>query len=208
VSDPLSFLRSVFIIVLLAASTIVSAQMKSGYRFGINLTSLTIVSNSIVSDPERPMGIHFGANYNIPAGRKISFLFGFVFTSKGSDYKIDNTDISIAPTYLEIPVNLSYNFGSRSTRLSLYAGPYSACTIGGYKIVAGGEYTYLTFGRGENKDLRYLDFGLNLGAGLHYKSYMFSVQYGIGLKNISPTNNSIIRNNVIGISISSLRKYE
>ncbi len=165
---------------------------------------MAITTNGIGSKPEMPMGVHFGANYDIPLKGKISFLYGFIFTSKGANYKIDNTDISLAPTYIEIPLNLACSFGSKSTKISFFAGPYSACTIGGYKIVSGGEYTLLTFGKGENKDLRFFDFGINLGAGINFRGYLISVQYGKGLTNISPSANSIFRNRVIGISISSL----
>jgi hypothetical protein len=199
-------LKSTFLVVLLTTSILASAQMKSGYRFGINLTTMTINSNVPVSEMRRPMGIHFGGNYDISLSRNFSLLYGFVFTSKGANYKLDNVDISLAPTYVEIPINLNYNIGSRSTKLSLYAGPYSSFTIGGYKLVSGGEYTYLKFGRGQNKDLRIFDFGFNFGVGIVFRGYLISAQIGQGLTNVSPSNNSTIRNNVIGISISSLKQ--
>jgi hypothetical protein len=185
---------------------VMSAQMKSGYRFGLNLTTMTIKAKGLGSKPETPMGVHFGSNYEIPLMRNFSFLTGFLFSSKGSDFKIDTVDFSLTPTYMEIPVNIVYNFGSKATKISLFAGPYSACAIGGYKIVSGSGFKYLAFGADENNDLKYFDVGFNFGVGVNIKGFVISAQYGIGLVNLSPTDDSKIRNKVIGISISSLKK--
>lgn len=201
-----NYLKSALAIGLLAISTVMSAQMKSGYRFGLNLTTMTIKTKGIASKPETPMGVHFGGNYEIPLKGNFSLLSGFLFSSKGSDYKIDSIDFSLAPTYIEIPVNLAYNFGSRATKISLFAGPYSAFVIGGYKIVSGSGFKYLAFGAGRNNDLKSFDFGFNFGVGVNIKGYLISAQYGIGLTNLSPTDDSKMRNMVIGISISSLKK--
>lgn len=180
--------------------------MQSGYRFGLNLTTMTISTPGSVSKPETPMGVHFGFNYDIPLNENFSLLYGFLFTSKGTDYKIDTFDISLTPTYIEIPVNIACNLGSGAIKITLFTGPYAACAIGGYKIVSGEELKYLAFGPGENKDLKYSDFGFNFGVGVNIKGLLISAQYGIGLTDVSPANDSKIRNKVIGFSISSLRK--
>lgn len=179
--------------------------MKAGYRFGINLTTITISTKDIISKPETPMGIHFGAYYDISLKRHISIQSGFIFSSKGADYKIDTVSYSLTPTYIEIPVNLACHFGSKTTKISPFAGPYSACAIGGYKIVSGNEFKYLNFGSGKNNDLKRFDFGFNYGVEVSIKSYLISARYGIGLANISPTNDFKMRNKVIGISIISLK---
>jgi hypothetical protein len=185
-----------------------SAQIKSGYRFGLNLTTMTIKTKGLCSKPETPMGVQFGYNYEIPLIRNFSFTTSFLFSSKGTDYKIDTVDFSLTPTYIEIQVNIAYNFGSKATKISLFAGPYSACAIGGYKIVSGYGFKYLAFGAGKNNDLKYFDLGFNFGFGVNIKDFVISAQYGIGLTNLSPTDDSIIRNKVIGISIISLKKHK
>ena len=183
-----------------------NAQIKSGYWFGMNLTTMTIITKGISTKAETPMGIHFGGNFELPLNRNFSILSGFVFSSKGADYKIDSISFSLAPTYIEIPVNVAYSFRLKATRVLLFAGPYSACAIGGYKIVSGKRYRYLTFGTSENDDLKRFDFGFNFGVGVNIKGFLVSAQYGIGLTNISPTNDSKMKNRVIGISISSLKE--
>jgi hypothetical protein len=77
--------------------------------------------------------------------------------------------------------------------------------VGGYKIEPGGELKNISFGSGKNTDLKPFDIGLNFGAGVNIKGLLISAQYGIGLANISPltTDDSEMKNKVIGISISS-----
>jgi hypothetical protein len=179
--------------------------MTSGIRIGMNLTTMTIKTKGISTKPETPIGIHFGVNYEISLKRNFSILTGFILSSKGADYKIDTVDFSLTPAYIEIPVNIAYSFDIEPIKISLFAGTYSACAIGGYKIVLGNEVKYLNFGTGKNNDLKYFDFGFNFGVGVNIRKYIISGQYGIGITNVSPANDSKMKNKVIGISIIKLK---
>ena len=190
------------IIIFFISSSDLSAQIRSGYRWGINLTTMSVNYQGKNIKSETPFGVHFGANYEISLSRHYTFLSGFVFSSKGTDYALNNVDFSIAPAYLEIPSNFAYNFIRRSTRLSLFSGPYFAAAFGGYKSDDG--YKILTLGSRENKDLKILDFGFNVGIALDIKSHVFTVQYGCGMRDVSPKNDMEMKNKVIGISLSTL----
>ena len=160
------------------------AQIKTGYIFGLNLSTITLKTNDISSNPNMPAGIHLGVFLDIPVKGNFTFQPALVFSSKGADYAIDSVDISIAPTYMEVPLIAVYTFGSDAIRISLFAGPYFAGGIGGYKIVSGGPLKDLNFGSDENDDLKFFDIGLNFGAGVNIGGLMISAQYGIGLANI------------------------
>jgi len=200
------YLKYALAILLMVSFTDVQAQIKPGYIFGLNLSTITLKTKGISSRPETPAGIHFGGFLEIPVIGNFTLQPGLLLSAKGSNFKIDSTEFSLAPVYLEIPVIAVYSFGSDVVKVSLFAGPYFACGIGGYKIESEGAFRYLSFGSGENKDLKPFDFGLNFGAGVNIKGFMISAQYGIGLLNILPstTTDSEIKNKVIGISISSL----
>lgn len=199
-----SFPGTGLLVLSIMLSANLNGQLKSGYKFGINLTSMSIHAEG-VNSLERPTGIHFGGIYDLPLAGKYSLLSGFLFTSKGADYKIDTIDYSLAPSYIELPVNISCSWGRRSTKFLIYAGPYMSFAIGGYKIVGGDPLKDMTFGANIKKDLKLFDFGLNFGAGVKLKGFIISAQYGTGLSDISPAQSSKMRNSVIGISLSSLR---
>ena len=182
------------------------AQLRSEYVFGLNLSTMTVKTMGISCSTKTPIGFHFGRFFEIHLEGNFALQPSLLFSAKGSDYKIDTSDISISPIYFEVPVNAVYTFGSHAVKVSLFAGPYFACGIGGYKIESGGELKYINYGSGENHDLKPFDIGLNLGARVNIKGLQISVQYGKGLANISPvtTFDSEMKNQVIGISISGL----
>ncbi len=199
-------LRSLLVVFFLAAFTGISAQVKPGYIFGLNLSTMTIKSNGLSINTKLPASVHFGGFFKIPVTDNFSFQPAILFSAKGTDYKIDTAKYSISPIYIEVPVIAVYSFGSDLVKISLFAGPYFAYGVGGYKIISGGELLKINYGSGENNDLKPFDIGLNFGAGISIKGLMISAQYGIGLANISPvtTDDSIMKNKVVGISISSL----
>ena len=199
------YLRSVLIIFLLFAFTEIFAQIKVGYIWGMNLSTMAIKTEGLSSEPEMPAGVQFGGFLELDLTGNLTLQPRFLFSAKGSNYRIDTTDVTMSPVYIEVPVLAVYTIGSKAVRVSLFTGPYIACGIGGYMIETGSELKYLKFGKGEDKDLRAFDFGYIFGAGIHIKSFLISAQYGIGLTNVSPitTDGSEMKNKVIGISISS-----
>jgi hypothetical protein len=201
-----SYLKSSLAILLMVAFTDLQAQVIPGYIFGVNLSTITLNTKANSSDPETPVSIHFGGYLEIPLKGNLTFEPGLLFSAKGSNYKIDSVAYSLAPIYIEVPVIAVYSFGSDAIKISLFAGPYFACGVGGYKIEPGGELKNISYGSGKNNDLKPFDIGLNFGAGVNIKGLLISAQYGIGLTNIAPETiiDSEMKNKVIGISISSL----
>lgn len=199
-------MRSAFVIFLAFAFTNLHSQIKSGYVFGLNLSTITLKTNGIISGPDMPAGIHFGGLIEIPIKRNFTLQPALLFSAKGSNYKIDTVEFSMSPIYIEVPVNAVYSFGSDVVKISLYSGPYFAVGMGGYKIVSGGELKNIMYGSGVNKDLKIFDIGLNFGAGLNIKGLLISAQYGLGITNVSPVKKNVseMKNRVIGISFSSL----
>jgi Outer membrane protein beta-barrel domain len=197
--------KSVVIAILILNFPFLNAQNKSGYNFGVNITTTSLNYNGTKIKPQLPFGFHFGMNYEIFLNRKIGFQTGFILSAKGAEYKIDNSDYLIDPYYIEIPVNLVLKFGNKpSLNMSIFAGPYFSSTFSGYKIEPGGGIQKLAFGPGENKDLKYIDTGFNFGVNLNIRSSIFSIQYGVGLRNLSPKSNTELINRVFGISFVQL----
>lgn len=198
-----TYLKSALVIFLTVAFTDMHAQIKSGYIFGLNLSTMTLKTKGISSNPKTQGGIHLGGFFEIPLAGKFTFQPSLLFSAKGSNYKIDTVQHSLSPVYIEVPIIVAYRFGSDVVKTSLFAGPYFACGIGGYKMDSGGELKDISFGSGENNDLKPFDIGFNFGVGVNIKGLLISAQYGIGLANVSPVTTfySKMKNNVIGISI-------
>jgi hypothetical protein len=196
-------LTLIFVFFLSFATTEIEAQIKTGYVFGANLSTISLKSNGMRYNTKSPLGFHFGGYIELPLNNNVAFQSGLLFSAKGSNYEIDSISYSISPIYIEIPVNAVLSFGSEKIRGSLFGGPYFAFGIGGYKIDDGGELKNINYGRGAGNDMKTLDIGFNFGAGVSIRGLLISLQYGLGLTNISPesSNGSEMKNRVVGISI-------
>jgi len=198
------FLKSGISILLFFAVTDTFSQIQPGYIFGMNLSTLKLKTESLNLAPDTQIGIHYGVIFEIPVGSRFALKPAVILSAKGSDYEIDSISHSLSPVFVEVPVLAIYSFGSNAVKISLFAGPYFAYGMGGYKIVGEGQLKNLKYGKGENMDLRPFDVGFNFGAGVAIKGMLISAQYGIGLANLSPdtSDGSEMKNKVIGISIS------
>jgi hypothetical protein len=123
-------LKSALAILFMVAFTDMDAQIKPGYIFGLNLSTMTLKTIGIRSDPKTLIGIHYGGCYDIPLKSNFTLQPSLLFSAKGSNYKIDTVEFSISPIYIEVPVIAVYSFGSDAVKVSLFAGPYFACGIG------------------------------------------------------------------------------
>ena len=122
-----------------------------------------------------------------------------------ASYEIDSVDVFITPVYLEIPVSLALNIGTDAFGVTLIAGTYFSCGVGGNKIESHGAARDILFGSSESKDLRALDLGLKFGAGIAVKGFLISARYGLGLTNLYPVESVDIemKNRLLEVSLTS-----
>jgi hypothetical protein len=200
-----TLLKSALVVILTITFTELHSQVRTGYVFGLNLSTIALKNNEVSYDGTTPVGFHFGGFCELPLNDNFAFRPTLLFSAKGTDYKIDTLEYSLSPIYIEVPVNMMCSFGSDVVRVSLFAGPYFAVGIGGYKIIPGGELKDISYGSDVSSDLRPFDVGFNLGAGVSIRGFLISVQYGLGLENIAPDAKfyTEMNNKVIGISISA-----
>jgi|WetSurSiteA1Bulk_404760.scaffolds.fasta_scaffold01705_4 hypothetical protein len=192
-------------IFLMMACPDIDAQIKSGYMIGFNISNTILETSGTSSEAETMTGIQIGIITEITLKGNLTLQSGLMFSAKGSIYKIDTSEVTISPIYIQIPVNAKYSIGSEIVKISLFAGPYFACGVGGNKDT-GGELQKINFGSGENDDLQLFDIGFNFGAGINIKGFLISAQYELGLANLLPviTGDPEMKNRLIGISITTL----
>ena len=69
------------IIIFFISCSDLNSQVKSGYRWGINMTTMSINYQGKKIKAETPFGVQFGGNYEIPLSKNYAFLSGFIFGS-------------------------------------------------------------------------------------------------------------------------------
>ena len=202
-------LKSLLILCMLFAFTGLQAQVKFGPKVGMNLSTMTIKSSGISFDPKMLVGFHAGVVSEIGLTDNLKLQPGILYSSKGSKYELtlfeESFDFSLAPAFIEVPVNLLYSFGPGDTKFNVFAGPYFAYGIGG-KFKSDGESEDIIFGTSEDDDMKPLDIGVNFGVGVNIKGFLISAQYGLGLANLTTedTGDTEMKNKVIGISVGYL----
>ena len=202
-------LKSLLVLFLMFAFTGTQAQVKFGPKVGMNLSTMTLKSSGLSFDPKMLVGFHAGLVSEIGLTDNLKLQPGILYSSKGSKYEItlfeESFDFTMAPAFIEVPVNLMYSFGPGDTKFNVFAGPYFAYGIGG-KSKSDGESEDISFGTSEDDDMKPLDIGVNFGVGVNIKGFLISAQYGLGLTNLSTedTGDTEIKNQVIGISVGYL----
>jgi|WetSurMetagenome_2_1015567.scaffolds.fasta_scaffold07792_5 hypothetical protein len=186
--------------------TEVKAQVRTDYIVGLNISTMAMKDAGVRYQMRNRVGIHFGQIFNIRVSNNFDLQPGIMLTSKGSNYKIDSAEYSIAPVCLEIPLNVAFTAGWEKVKISVLGGAYFAYGVGGYKIDPNGNFRFLSYGSGELRDLKPLDFGLNYGVGINIKGRLLSVRYSRGFTNLSTSHNagSETKNRVFSISVSAI----
>lgn len=200
-----NLLKFALVICLIFVFSDNQAQIKFGPKVGVNLSTMTFSTSGINMDPKTLVGFNVGVILESAITENISFQSGVIYSSKGSKYKITGSgtsvEMTVAPTFIEVPYNILYGFGTSPTKFVLFGGPYLGYGIGGNAEVSG-ETQKIVFGK--DGDFKSLDFGLNLGAGVKYNGLFISAQYGLGLLNLSTTEGVENKMKVIAFSVSYL----
>jgi hypothetical protein len=200
-----SFLKYITAFFLFTFLADLNGQIRYGQIIGLNLSTMTMINEGKSYTPKISPGIHFGGAIELPLGRNFFFQPALLFSAKGSVYKIDTLQYSISPIYAEVPVIISYSFGSEVIKITLFAGPYFACGIGGNTLLTGGQFKNISYGSDVSNDLKRFDIGIYSGAGLNIKGFLICAQYEYGLTNLSPpvSADSEMKNRVLAISFVS-----
>ena len=183
----------------------VQAQIRVGPKVGLNLCTAKLSGMGIRMDEKTLIGFNVGILFELPLSGNLFLQPAVSYSTKGSKYSVLSQEFKVSPSYIDIPVNVVYKFDLGGAKLFLNAGPYAAYGIAG-KYDFDGEPVDIVFGNKETDDLKPLDFGLNIGAGVEISNIIISANYGLGLANLSPvtTNGEEIKSKVIGFSLAYL----
>lgn len=180
-----------------------------GIRAGVNFQNLNGKDESDRNLKNKmKVGFNIGANAEIAIAQDFYVQPGLLFSTKGA--KIENTDIKVNLSYLEIPINLLYKPVLGDGKLLLGFGPYLGFAVGG-KV----DDTDIKFekeiSQAESETgtpyLKRFDAGANLLVGYELSSRISAqLNAQLGLVNIQPKITGLdtdakTKNTGFGISI-------
>lgn len=209
----------IVIAIMMATDKLFSQEF--GIKAGFNSSNMHVVDDgSIVSeDFNMRTGFHIGATVEFPLTEMFSLETGLLISTKGviSEELLTEEDmgfnfdykVNLSPLYLDIPVTAKASSYIGGTKIYFVFGPYVGIGLSGKmkgEVSIDGETTSqeidIEWGSDiASSDLKRMDFGLIIGAGVELNSIQIGLNYSLGLANISPQTNLKINNRVLGISV-------
>lgn len=206
----------VIVICLMSVSLQSFSQIQFGVKGGLNLAGMTVKGDqtNLMSDQSSKLGFHLGATADFQITKEFFIQPAVLFSTKGEKYKVSLVDVDITTNinYIEIPINALYKMKMGKFDLFGFAGPYFGYAISG-KVKASeavlgdnGDSKEQDLHIGTDKakdDIKPIDFGLNIGAGIEMNNITFDIQYGLGFSNISVVTDggNSAKNHVLGLSV-------
>ena len=209
------------IFVLVVSMTTGAFAQNFGLKGGLNLSNILAKDDNTTYSDDFKMnpGFHIGATAEFPFSDMFSFETGLLLSTKG--YKISEEETFMGKKiemkiktnlfYLDIPLTAKASFDLGDAKVFGLFGPYIGMGLTGQSktvtTIDGKtekEKEDVEWGSEKCKsDLKRLDFGLTIGAGVEIDLFQIGLGYNLGLANISPYNDGgmKINNRVIGLSV-------
>ena len=188
-----------------------------GIKAGLNLSNMLVKSEYLphyyeVVDSRMHPGFNAGVTVEFPIKNAFYIDVGLLLSTMG--YKISQRDwrapVSLVENrvttnliYLDIPFQAKAYLNGGVAKIYVAFGPYIGIGLGGKE-----KWYYHYYGNSISSsgnpfsDLGRLDFGLTAGISVVMNSCQIDFSYGYGLVNISKGNDFILKNRVLGISLS------
>ncbi|RZJ77211.1 MAG: PorT family protein [Flavobacterium sp.] len=147
-------------------------------KAGINISTQAIEG---LGNEKGKVGFQGGLGLNIQTGDNFSIQPEINYVSKGTKLEFGNTKTSLDLNYLEVPILAKYAFGP----VYVNAGPSIGLSVDKKSTVA----------RNYGDELKKIDFGVQMGAGLALPlgkgKVIIDGRYALGLNNIAKNGNEI-----------------
>ena len=192
-----------------------------GLKGGLNLSNMLMKDDDDTYSDDYKMkpGFHVGATAEFPLSEMFSFETGLLLSTKGFQISEEETEMGetykmegkLNLLYLDIPLTGKAKFDVGGAKIYGVFGPYVGMGLSGkskYEATYDGETETeeedIEWGSDEDEsDLKRLDFGLTMGAGVEINSIQIGLSYNFGLANISPytEGGTKVNNRVLGLSV-------
>ncbi len=199
-----------------------SAQLRVGIRGGLQVADMrTKPDDRTVEEISKlQLGYQLGLVLDYSFNNVIFIQPALQINSKGSKIiqtsNTPNTKLTIQnmPLYVDIPLLLGVRFGVQGLKIFGMGGPYVAYGIGGKRLartetLSGSLITEskssIYWGNESSSDLRPLDMGFVVSAGVELSNLQIGLHYTPGFINIAPENSGRkLYNSTLGINATLL----
>ncbi|MFA6270564.1 MAG: porin family protein [Candidatus Paceibacterota bacterium] len=155
-----------------------------GVRGGLNMTNLLSKSDAHTADLKAIVGFHIGGTAEFEITDMFSFETGLFLMTMGCKNEGELVDYKTNLLYLNIPITAKARYELDNFSLYGLFGPYIGLGLSG-KYKADDNSEDIKWGSGDSDDMKRLDYGLTIGAGIEYKAFMAGLSYNLGLANIA-----------------------
>ncbi len=191
----------------IAGVNIVHAQLSINPEAGINIANMSQKAGDTKLGTKSIIGYKVGAVLDIDIAKGFYIQPGAFYSTKGSEYTVLGLTTKTTVGYIEVPVNIAYryDFGNAGAVFAA-AGPYIGIGMTGKNKtenvpLVGTLENDIKFGS-KDGEMKKIDYGANFSVGYISPIGIYvRAQYGLGLANLSNTNNSSSKNRVWGFSL-------
>lgn len=156
------------------------------------------------------IGFTGGFSANIPFSKLLSFQPGINYVQKGFKNEKGGIKTTLALDYIEVPLNIMFNTRNndndrKADDFFFGIGPSIAFGASG-KIEYSDDTSRISenvkFGSGDEGNIKRVDFGANIVMGcMFFNRFLFSINYTMGLSNLSPVKDVRWKNNYLGFKV-------
>lgn len=199
-----------------------NAQMRFGIKTGLNFSNASAkFGGEKIDDIKMRFGGQFGVLAQFELTENLALQPEVMYSTMGYKVEEEGAATKTKLNYLQIPVNVMYKFGSGSAKPYITVGPYIGYALNGKyeteplddlldeynfkQLYVEPEKADIKFGD-EFGEMKRLDFGVGIGAGVELEHFQFGVNYSLGLANImggGDSDNSI-KNSLFSVSAAFL----
>jgi hypothetical protein len=173
-----------------AIATVSQAQVRFGFKGGVNLSNLT----GDVEGTKMKIGFNAGAIVKISVSDAFSIQPELLYSNQGTTVEEGDTDIKMHMNYINIPVMFQYNIAG----FILETGPQVG-VLASAKAKADGESADI------KEMFKGIDFSWGIGAGYQMpgSGLGLTARYNIGLGNVAESDGDVsIKNSAIQLGFT------
>lgn len=195
--------KLLFFALMVVTGVATNAQSRLGVIGGLNFANANVTQNGVSQKGTSITSFHAGILIDNPLSAGFYLQPQLLFSGKGTKGLGGQANVY----YIEIPVNVVYKYDMGLGRLFAGLGPYGAIGVIGVRKFDSESHN-MTFGSGNEADIKRFDAGVNFAGGYELNSgLLLALNYNLAITNNLTGSDAHIANSHLwyfGISLGYL----